>query len=107
VSKKQKPESAAGSIQMQWQPVAPSVELPRPLPLEFTPRQLHYLLQLVAYDGGRQVYKDDPIGVSVITETHTKLLLVQRAYFDDLEALSVKLRAESVRSYRVTETAAP
>jgi hypothetical protein len=72
------------------------------LPLEFTARQMHYLLQLVAADGSRGAYKDDETAIKLIQDTHLKLMLVQRAYFDDLEAI-----APHVRFYRVTPKATP
>jgi hypothetical protein len=70
-----------------------SLELPRPLPLEFTPRQMHYLLQLVAFDASRGIYCGDDTSQAVIQSTHAKLLLVQRAYFDDLEKLQAEIEA--------------
>jgi hypothetical protein len=76
----------APEIKLSWtRTTEEALELPSPLPLEFTPRQISYLFQLVAFDAGRQVYKDDPTALKVVQDTHTKLMLVQRMYFDDLE----------------------
>lgn len=78
----------------QWKPVADMavhiqsrIELPRPLPLEFTAREMSYLLLCVSSDALRG--KEDKIGVAMLSKLYNKLFVVWREYLLDLEKLEV------------------
>lgn len=85
----------------QWMPVADMnfsvvqrIEMPRPLPLEFTPREMSYLL--ISTRSNLHSSVEDQIGRDMLTKLYGKLFVVWRAYLQDIEALEIQQRAAQV-----------
>lgn len=85
-----KPLDEAGKANLEevWQKINMHADLPRPLPIEFTPREIHYLSTLIASDSQREVYRGDATAIRVIETTFGKILRTAREYFNDLERVT-------------------